>query len=513
VTDLRRPETDAFPSHARADDDLGAAVSSLVADAAGDALDRGTREELEEARRRLTGPLRLAFAGRVKAGKSTLLNALVGEELAPTDASECTKVVTWYVGSDHPEVLLHARDGTVSPRPYRRESGPVDVDLGRPLDEVDYLEIRWPSARLHSLTLIDTPGLASLSAGISRRAEVLLPSRAETDGAGPRRSARAPAADAVLYLLRHAHSADMRFLEAFADAEFAVATASNALGILSRADEIGSCRLDALDVAARIARRYEEHPRVHRVCPAVLPVAGLLAQAGVTLREAEFRLLARVAALPAERTRLLLLSTDRFTADDHDVEVTPLERSHLLDRLGLFGVRHAVDALQRGQVSSAHQLALSFVQLSGLDRLRRLVLTQFGQRARLLTSRSAVLTLRAAIARGGVARPQVYEARLEELLATAHAFVEIRLLDDVRSGALEVSEVRAAALERLFGGSGAATWARLGLPETATFEEVRAAALAELTRWQRVAESPLTSRALALAARTAVRTCEAMLGS
>ena len=66
----------------------------------------------------------------------------------------------------------------------------------------------------------------------------------------------------------------------FADEDFAVATASNAIGVLYRADEIGSCRLDAMVVAARIARRYEEHPRVHRVCPAVLPVAGLLAQAG-----------------------------------------------------------------------------------------------------------------------------------------------------------------------------------------------------------------------------------------
>ena len=38
----------------------------------------------------------MAIAGRVKAGKSTLLNALVGERLAATDAGECTRIVTWY---------------------------------------------------------------------------------------------------------------------------------------------------------------------------------------------------------------------------------------------------------------------------------------------------------------------------------------------------------------------------------------------------------------------------------
>jgi predicted GTPase len=41
---------------------------------------------------RLDDPLRFAVAGKVKAGKSTLLNATVAEELA---ADRCTKVLTW----------------------------------------------------------------------------------------------------------------------------------------------------------------------------------------------------------------------------------------------------------------------------------------------------------------------------------------------------------------------------------------------------------------------------------
>ena len=52
------------------------------------------RDKIE--RRRLDLPVQVAIAGKVKVGKSTLLNALVGEELAPTDASECTRIVTWY---------------------------------------------------------------------------------------------------------------------------------------------------------------------------------------------------------------------------------------------------------------------------------------------------------------------------------------------------------------------------------------------------------------------------------
>jgi predicted GTPase len=53
---------------------------------------RWLRGELE----RIDAPLQVAIAGKVKAGKSTLLNAMVGEMVAATDAAECTKLVTWY---------------------------------------------------------------------------------------------------------------------------------------------------------------------------------------------------------------------------------------------------------------------------------------------------------------------------------------------------------------------------------------------------------------------------------
>ena len=72
---------------------------------------------------RLDEPLRVAIAGKVKAGKSTLLNALVGEELAPTDAGECTRIVTWYRDGITYRVTLEPSDGRAPPgavHPRRR---------------------------------------------------------------------------------------------------------------------------------------------------------------------------------------------------------------------------------------------------------------------------------------------------------------------------------------------------------------------------------------------------------
>jgi hypothetical protein len=483
------------------DDPLTGAVRSLVVAAAERALDDRSATQLREAEARLSQPLRLAIAGRVKAGKSTLLNALVGEELAPTDAGECTKVVTWYIGGDVPQVTAVGVDGSVRVRPYSRTAGALDVDLGVPADRIDHLEVRWPSSRLRDVTLIDTPGIASLSTDVSDRAGVVLSDDDE----------RPSIADAVLYLLRHAHGSDLRFLEAFADDDLARGTPVNAVGVLSRADEIGSCRMDALDVAARVAERYENDPRVRRLCPLVIPVAGLLGQSGTTLREEEYRALARIAALPNRVTDRLLLTADRFVADDTSVEVTAIEREHLADRFGLFGARLAVEMIRDGDVRSATDLAVQLTGRSGLDRVRDVLLRQFTDRSRLLRARSALAAVRAVVRRGGCAEPALLEAYAEEVSASAHEFVEVRLLNQLRSGALQVPEKLENGMDRLLGGNGHSVPKRLGLPETASVAEQRDAAMQALARWQQVAESPLSSRALQLAARGVTRTCEGLL--
>ena len=103
--------------------------------------------ELASALRRLDEPLRVALAGTLKSGKSTLLNALVGEEIAPTDATECTRVVTWFARSRAPRVAV-VRGGQRAELPIRRRDGRLALDLGGvPEDEVEHLEIGRASCR------------------------------------------------------------------------------------------------------------------------------------------------------------------------------------------------------------------------------------------------------------------------------------------------------------------------------------------------------------------------------
>ncbi len=460
--------------------------------------DPAARENLAEARRRLDEPLRVAIAGRLKAGKSTLLNALVGEELAPTDAGECTRIVTWYRDGPTYQVLAHLGDGTSEQRPFRRVSGAIRIDLGRPADQVDHLEVQVPSSRLRRHTLIDTPGIASLSTDVSLRTMAFLD--AEED--------RVPRTDAVLYLLRHMHGSDVRFLEAFHGDDLAVGTPINAVGVLSRADEIGGCRNDAMAAAARVAQRYAQDERLRRLCPVVVPVAGLLGAAGATLREDEYRMLATVAAAPTAVVVDLLLTADRFGAAGTAAGVDAAARRQVLGRLGLFGVRLAVRLIRDGTVRDAPDLARELTARSGIDELREVFAAQFVGRNEVLKARSALAVLDAALAGQ---RSSDLASQAEQIRASAHEFVELRLLHLLRSGRLPGRADQLDAMDRLLGGAGVLPHQRLGLPAGAPPERLAAAARDALATWQRIAEHPLSVRDLRTAARAAARSCEGVL--
>jgi len=465
------------------------------------AVYRGAPAEatVRELAARLDEPLRVAIAGKVKAGKSTLLNALVGDELAPTDAGECTRFVWWFHDGITYRAVLHPRRGAPVPVPFVREAGAIQVDLGgmAPAD-VDHLEIEWPSGALRSMTLIDTPGIASATPELAAAARDFLAPEDE----------RATPADAVVYLMRHVHSADVRFLEAFHDDEYAQPNPLNTIAVLSRADELGVARPDAMESAERVAARYRGDRKLRRLCQAVVPVAGLLAQAAGTLREREHRLVGQLAALPAAELDDLLLSVDRFSTWPSAVDAG--ERAELLRRLGLYGARLACSLVREHRVTTARQLADALLQASRIDDLRELLASQFSARRDLLKGRAVLLALEGLAQRNPAPGSDKLEAAVERVQSSAHELAEVRLLNALRTGAVAMREADRAEAERLLGGDGADAHRRLGLEPDAGEAAVAEALSAALARWQRRAENPLAPAALVDAARVLVRSCEAL---
>ncbi|HEU4347727.1 MAG TPA: dynamin family protein [Actinoplanes sp.] len=464
---------------------------------------RGTGHDatLAAVRARLDEPLRVAIAGRVKSGKSTLLNALVGERLAHTDAGECTRIVTWYRDGHTYQVVAVPRNGESRQLPFTRDDDAIDVDLGGLTpDDIDQMVVTWPSQALRTATLIDTPGLGSLSEQASRSALTLL---ATEDEEGP--------ADAVLYLMRHLHAGDLEFLRAFHDSEVSRPNAVNAIGVLSRADEIGVGRMDAMASARRIATRLATDRNVRRVVQTVVPVAGLLAETAVTLTETEVAHLRRVAEADVRDAEDLLLTADRFLERMPELGLTSIEREALLRRFGLFGVRLAAALLRRGTASTATELARDLAERSGIGQLQEVLRTLFFERRDVLKSRSGLLAVDAVVRAHPRPGSERIAAEVEEIIASAHPFNELRVLSSLRAGWITGRPDVVEDLEHLIGGAGAAPYIRLRLAADAGAGELTGAATDALARWQRRAENPLTRYEMVVAARVAVRSCEGML--
>jgi hypothetical protein len=454
----------------------------------------------QEIRRRLDLPVQVAIAGKIKVGKSTLLNALVGEELAPTNASECTRIVTWYRGSEVCQVTAVPYAGKPHPIAFSR-NGALDVDLsGESADSLRWLTVDWPSERLRGMTLVDTPGIASLSTDLSQRTVAFLDPTNEDPGT----------VDAVIYLMRHMHTADVRLLESFHDHDLAQPNPVNCIAVLSRADEIGVCRLDAMKSARAIAERYISQPSIRRLVQDVVPVAGLLAQAAVSLREDDFRTLRALVAADVRSKSPVLGSIQELSAEQSEIDdvVDPAGRRALVERFGLFGVRWAMEWLSRAPDATATELSEALAKVSGLTDLREIVVQQISARSGLLKARSAMT----ALSRLVVAYPVDGLAEsLEALAAGAHELAELRLLNAMRLGGVPLKDDQLAEAETLLERSGQAPAARIGLPADADAAEVRRKLLASLDTWQRRAENPLSKKAVVDACRVVIRTYEGML--
>jgi hypothetical protein len=447
----------------------------------------------------LNQPIRIALAGTLKAGKSTLVNALVGENIAPTDATEATRIVTWFRHGPTPKVTAGYYGGRRANVPISRTEDGLTFELAA-LDpaEVSHLDVEWPATELIDTTIIDTPGTSSLSRDVSERTLRLL---VPEDGV--------PRVDAVVFLLRTLNAADIALLRQIGELVGGSAGALGVIGVASRADEIGAGRLDAMMSAKDVAQRFTKEMEQTGICQAVVPVSGLLALTARTLRQSEFVALEKLAGVdPAELNRAML-SVDRFVREDSALPVGAATRAALLDRFGMFGIRISIAVLRSG-VSDSVALADELLERSGLVALRDVIDQQFAQRSELLKAHTALLALRRFVEVHPIRATPYIIADIDPLLADTHAFEELRLLSQLRSRPTTLNDDEMASLRRIIGGSGTDAASRLGLTPDEPYDGPRAA-FAAAQRWRRRAEHPLNDPFTTRACRAAVRSAEALV--
>ncbi|OZM74077.1 hypothetical protein CFN78_07340 [Amycolatopsis antarctica] len=441
---------------------------------------------------RLGEPLRIAVAGRPGTGKSTLVNALVGEQLAPVRLARRDAHFTWYRDAAALRVSGQFRGGPPRDLAVSRSSDGLWLEpSSMPPANLDRVLVEYPTRALRDMVLIDSPALADSGDG-------------ERDPVAAR---LAEEADAVVYLSRHAEPAELSGLRATLDSPVARAAPVHSILVLSRADEIGAGKIDALLSARQLARRSRRENGACAAFQSVVAASGLVAFAGKSLQDEDFAALSLMATVSRADLERYLLSVDTFCGPRFPVELGPDARRALLTQFGLFGIRLAVTLVRTG-CDSRIKLSAQLAQRSGLSELREAIGGNFLERREVLKARSALLglesVLRAEPRRGG----ERLAAAMERMLAGLHEVRELRLIAALVAGRLSLPTPLRDEAVRLLGAEGTSVPERLGVEDQRLVPE---ATIEALVKWRREAESVDSPAPRRQAARVVVRTCEGLL--
>lgn len=411
----------------------------------------GVRATLED-------PLRVAIAGRVNAGKSTLVNALLRRRVAPTRATECTQFATWYRYDALERVEIRLKDGTTQFTRLDRD-GRLPTTLGIAPVLVDRLDVYLSESVLRDLVLIDTPGLASLNQENSDRTEALL-AAAEFDGGQTwtdRSVAAAGRAEAIIFVFSTALRADEReVLSDFRSVSATVAHHSpvNALGVLSKVDLLVDSTEDPWPAAEQLATKFAR--RLTNELAGMYPVNALAAETvdGGAFTEADADDIAALAALDGVKRQSLFMTVDRFRT--RDAPIDEARRASLLERLALGGIHEAIEGVAAGDVGAA-ALRATLLHRSRVGELRTALMTVFARRADTLKATWALGSLGrlaydpnlSAQARGWIG-DQVEAVTFEP---TMHAIAVLEALSDVASAKAHLPSELDSALRSLVDGT------------------------------------------------------------
>ncbi len=174
---IRRDALRALWRGATGEVDLAAAIDEVARFAQQRELDDAHRRALA-LRDELDRPLLLAILGEFNAGKSTLVNAFVGADVAPTGILPTTATLNVLRGGAERRVRVVRRDGTTREGSYEQLKAML-ADAEE--DGVDHVEIVLPSELLERVWILDTPGSnapvpehEALAAEALRRADAAL---------------------------------------------------------------------------------------------------------------------------------------------------------------------------------------------------------------------------------------------------------------------------------------------------------------------------------------------------
>lgn len=450
-------------------------------------------QEIDASIMRLAQPMRVAVVGRIKAGKSTVVNALMGKEIAPVDSTEATYNISWIRYGAVESYTIHFRDNSA---PEERHSlkdleelvlRSEDKNRESLLKNIKYVEVSYPVPILKTFNIIDTPGLNSEFGYDSQNTKDFL---------------RESKPDAIMYLFhKNPGEKDVReIIEHFQSGALAQANPINAIGVLTKIDGYWPAA-NPIEQGREVIRLLPGE--IERALYTIFPLCGAVAFGALTLTEDEIEALAALSTMPPAILEYLLSDATVFSRQEQlksgPIPVTTRIREMLFRKFGFYGVWLACKLIREQGTITRSELAEQLLQNSGFLELKQTLLSHFGNRSLLIKVYSSIQRIKKICFEKmqtltGEDRQivsKIYDS-ITQVEDQEHSFREFHILRDCYVGELKLSPEEMRDVKEVTGEFGISCAERLGLPARSTIEEMFVAVDEKLSRWRRKESSFLT---------------------
>lgn len=448
---------------------------------------------LQQSRQRLHEPMRVAIVGLIKAGKSTMMNALLGEAVVATGRVEATFNVNWLKYGKESSLLVHFKDNSLPEQKSFEELEQLTLRAEENRDyllRIKYIEVFHDNEILKIINLIDTPGLQSFYKDDSDNTKEFL--SIHGNELSEITNAQTSKADAILFMFSQSvHAAEMDIAKQF-QGSAVNPSPINAIGVLTKIElNYPSVEADLLELGCKICTRLRENPKMRRLFYTVYPTAGLLAFGAKTMTAEEFEILRKLASLPEDRFEDIVSNIKKLTERNYeDVSVSPEDREKLYKRMGQYGIWLAGRFIREG-IEEFEELCEKLYSRSGLPELTELITSHFGNRANLIKLSSGFKQIQRVCFQerqklSGDERETIDEiaGMIEEIETSELAFQQLGVLRDYYEGKLEFTGEEILQLEAITGEKGRSLGERLGLAANASLEDMLTEADRQHRHWK-----------------------------
>jgi GTPase SAR1 family protein len=321
-------------------------VSNLIAQLIEDAISAlsyqqettalGTQLDTLQLQNKLKHKFTLVVIGQMKAGKSTLLNALIERDIAPVGVTECTATVNRFLFDVHTDKAntfrVHWNNGEIEDLPINE----IDHWIGRESNvyETEKLDFFSNTPFLEHVNIIDTPGLRSTINHHEASARSVIDFSSTADRIEQLEKAsdtERELADAIIYVLNPiAKQNDESMLSLFAEqTRLPGVRAYNSIAVVQKweqrwddpsQDYIEDVHKKCLKLKQQLEGKVAE----------VIPVSGLLARSLFWLSDKSFENLLLLATSSLTVITELTLNEDYFLKDKINDALLSTEERQIL---------------------------------------------------------------------------------------------------------------------------------------------------------------------------------------